>query len=312
MRIFVAGATGAVGRPLVRALAAQGHEVSGTTRRSERGRLIEADGATAVVVDALDTGALTDAVLAARPDVVVDQLTDLPQRFGIRGLRSIYRGQNRLRERGSGALLDAAVAAGARQIITQSVAFLYEPGVDAVRTEADPAWRDAPPPFGRAVSVAAGHDERVIATPGIVGVVLRYGVLYGPGTHFWPGNGIHEDTRRRRLPLIGDSAGRWSFVHVDDAAGAVLAALGRSSSGIYNIVDDDPAPWGEWLPFYADVLGAKPPHRIPRWLGRVAAGPVTTSWVTDRAAVSNAKAKRELGWSPRISSWGVGFRELVT
>jgi nucleoside-diphosphate-sugar epimerase len=311
MRIFLAGATGAVGRPLVKKLVAAGHEVVGLTRRDDRAQWLYEHGATAVVGTALDSEWLQAAVRESRPEVVIDQLTDLPQRLGMRGMGRFYRGQIRLRTKGSAALLAGARAAGARRLIAQSVAFIYAPGAGGPKTEADPTWDDAPEPFGNALRGAAAHDRLVAGAPGIDGVVLRYGVFYGPGTHYAPGNGQYEDIRRRRLPLVAAGDSVWSFIHVDDAAQAAVDALDRGAPGIYNVVDDDPAPMRVWLPHFAETIGAKPPRRVPQWLARITAGPAITAWATLFPGASNAKARAELGWQLSHTSWREGFPESL-
>ena len=290
---------------------AAGHDVVGMTRSRERARSLEQLGAEAAVADALDVAAVRRAVERARPQAVIDQLTDLPQRFGTRALTRIYRRQNELRRSGSTALLDGARAAGAETVIAQSVAFIYAPDGGGLKSEDDRVWRDAPAPFGEALAVAADHDAAVAGSSDFRGVVLRYGVFYGPDTHFAPGNGLYEDARRRRLPLVGDGAGVWSFIHVEDAADATVLALAGGPAGIYNVVDDDPAPYGDWVAFYAELLGAKPPRQVPRWLARLVAGPAIASWATDRPGASNAKAKRELDWRPLHPSWRDGLRKVV-
>jgi 2-alkyl-3-oxoalkanoate reductase len=307
MKIFVAGATGAVGRPLISRLAAAGHDVVGLTRHEARARWLRENGASAIVGDALDTRWLESAVVEAEPEVVVDQLTDLPQRIGFRGLRRFYKGQNPLRRHGSSGLLAAARAAGARRIITQSVAFIYAPDGGGLKRETDRLWSDAPEPFGQALRVAATHDTRVASDPAVEGVVLRYGMFYGPGTHFAPGNGIYEDIRHRRMPLVGDGCSVWSFCHVDDAAQAAVDALDRGAAGIYNVVDNDPAPTREWLPEVARMIGAKPPLKVPVRLARFTAGSAMTAWATAFPGTSNDKARRELGWGPKYPSWREGF-----
>jgi 2-alkyl-3-oxoalkanoate reductase len=311
MRVFVAGATGAIGRPLVRQLNADGHEVVGMTRSAEKTALIEADGGQPVIVDALDHDAVVVAIKRARPEVLIDQLTDLPQRIALRGLTKMYRRQSRLRQVGSGALLEGAREARVTGVIAQSIAFLYAPNGGGLKEERDRVWRDAPPPTGKAFSVAADHDETVVESTDFCGIVLRYGVFYGPGTHFAPGNGVFNDARRGRLPLVGRGEGVWSFAHVEDCARATVGALARGRRGIYNIVDDDPAPYHEWVPYWVELVGGKRPPSLPRWLARVAAGPAVTSWATARPGASNAKAKRELGWEPEHPSWREGFLELV-
>lgn len=311
MKIFIAGATGAVGRPLVQLLLSSGHDVVGMTRSPDRAHLLETLGAQPAIADAFDTQAVNRVIHQAQPDVVIDQLTDLPQRLRLRGLSQMYRRQNKLRTHGSAELIEAARAAVVRQVISQSIAFIYAPSGAGLKTEEAPIWRDAPKLSGRALSIAADHDDEVISSTDFTGVVLRYGVLYGPGTHFAPGNGVYEDAKRRRLPIIGDGAGVWSFIHVEDAAQATLAALRSKASGIYNIVDDEPATYREWVPYFANLLGAKPPLKIPRPLGRIIAGPAITAWATDRPGATNEKAKTELHWHPERPSWRQGFREIL-
>lgn len=311
VKVFLAGATGAVGRPLVRRLVDGGHEVVGMTRSRDGARSLESEGARAAVGSAFDEDWLSRAVRDAQPEVVIDQMTSLPQRIRPRGLRRFYRDQIPLRERGSGALLRAAVAAGARRVIAQSVAFLYAPDGDGPKGEDARAWSDAPAPFGAAAAGAAAHDERVVGLDAVEGVVLRYGVYYGPGTHYSPGNGIYEDVRRRRFPIVGAGDSVWSFVHVDDAADAAVTALDGGPPGIYNIVDDEPAPTREWLPAFAKAIGAPPPRRVPVWLSRIFAGPAMTAWATSFPGASNARAAAELGWRPRIASWREGFGTIA-
>jgi 2-alkyl-3-oxoalkanoate reductase len=311
MKIFLAGATGAVGRPLVRQLLDEGHEVVALTRSPEKAKWLRDLRAEAALGNAMDIEWLRPAVLRAKPEVVIDQMTDLPQRQRPHGLGKFYKRQIPLREIGSRALLRAAEESGARRLIAQSVAFLYAPNGSGPRSEADRAWVEAPGVLGKAFAGAAAHDERVVHSTGLEGVVLRYGFFYGPGTTFAPGNGLYEDTRRRRLPLSGDGASFWSFVHVDDAACAAVAALSQGQHGLYNVVDDEPAPMREWLPEYADLIGAKPPRRLPEWLVRVGAGAPMSAFLTRFPPVSNARAKNQLGWSPRFSSWRQGFREGI-
>jgi nucleoside-diphosphate-sugar epimerase len=309
VRVFVAGATGAVGRPLVVRLIRAGHEVVGMTRSHDRAQWLTKVGARPAVGNAFNADWLREAVDEARPEVVIDELTDLPQRIGLRGMRRFYRGQIPLRTVGSGNLLEAARAAGVRRVISQSVAFIYAPDGGGLKAETDRAWSDAPAPFGAALGGAAEHDELVVRSTEFEGVVLRYGVFYGPGTHFAPGNGIHRDVRRRRLPIVGEGRSIWSFVHVQDAAMATVNALQHGEAGIYNVVDDEPAPTREWIPEYAAIIGAPPPRTVPRWLSRVFAGPAMTAWSTEFPGASNEKAKRELNWRPGYSSWRQGFRD---
>jgi nucleoside-diphosphate-sugar epimerase len=192
-------------------------------------------------------------------------------------------------------------------VIAQSVAFIYAPGGGGLKNEEAPVWDDAPEPFGSALRGAAAHDRRVVEAPAVEGVVLRYGVFYGSGTHFAPGNGVYEDVKHRRMPIVGEGASVWSFCHVDDAADAAVAALTRGDPGVYNVVDDEPAPTRIWLPEFARAIGAKPPRRVPQWLSRAFAGPAITAWATSFPGASNEKVRRELGWEPRYRSWREGF-----
>jgi 2-alkyl-3-oxoalkanoate reductase len=308
MRIFVAGASGVIGRPLVAQLVAAGHEVTGTTRSEERAEGIRASGARAVVCDALDADALRAAVERAVPEVVVHQLTALPHRFDPRD-KEIYAATNRLRTEGTRNLIDAASAAGARRLVCQSIAFAYAPGAQPeVMDEDAPLALGSPPPFGDGVRAIDEMERAVLGAEGLEGVVLRYGWFYGPGTFYADDGSMAHDVRRRRFPVIGKGTGLFSFVHVDDAASATVAAVERGAPGIYNVVDDDPAPQREWLPVYAEVIGAKKPLRVPVWIARLVVGKIATMAGVQPGA-SNAKAKRELGWEPRWRSWREGFRD---
>jgi nucleoside-diphosphate-sugar epimerase len=310
MKVFVAGASGAIGKPLVRQLVAAGHEVTGTTRREERAAEIEGAGARAVVCDALDGPALIEAVAQASPEVVVNQLTSLPQRYDPRKA-SFYTATNRVRSEGGRNLLEAALAAGARRLLTQSIAFLYAPEGGWVKDEDARPFDDAPGHFGPAVESMLGHEREVLEAPGLEGLVLRYGQFYGPGTYYAPDGHLGREVRRRRFPIVGPGTGTFSFLHVEDAAGATVAALERGAPGIYNVVDDEPAPLHEWLPVFAEALGAKPPRRVPVWLASLVAGRATAATATQLRGASNAKAKRELGWQPRYLSWRQGFHEAL-
>lgn len=309
MRVFLAGATGAIGKPLVRALVEAGHEVTGTTRSQAKAADITAAGATPAVCDAFDLTALGGAVGAARPDAVINQLTALPPRFNPR--KPDYATTNRLRGEVAPALARMAIEAGAKRLISQSISFIYEPTGSWVKTEEDPVPADLPGSFGEAIR-ATLELERSTLESGIDGLVLRYGFLYGPGTYYDPAGGSTADeVRSRRFPVVGDGAGVFSFVHVDDAAAATVAALDRGATGIYNITDDEPAPVRDWLPAYAEALGAKPPRRVPRWLARIAAGRLGVGFSTEMRGASNEKAKRELGWQPLYPSWREGFKTAL-
>jgi len=306
MKVFVAGATGAIGRRLVPKLTEAGHEVTGMTRSQAKAGALRKAGARPVVADALDEAAGHDAMREAAPDAVIQQLTALPDRleYSDKALAPT----NRLRSEGTRILLAAARAAGARRFVAQSNAFLYEPTGDLVKREDEPLAEDSP---GR-VTDALGELERIVTRAhGIEGLVLRYGYFYGPGTHFAADGGVAEDFRKRRFPVIGKGRAVYSFVHIEDAAEATVAALERGVPGIYNVVDDEPAPLREWAPAYARALGAGKPLRAPKLLVRLVAGKPAAELATAMRGASNEKAKRELGWTPHHPSWRQGFRESL-
>jgi 2-alkyl-3-oxoalkanoate reductase len=309
MRVFVAGASGAIGRPLVPRLVEAGHEVTGMTRSDQRAEAIRAAGAKAVVADVFDEARVHAAIAAAEPDAVVHQLTALPERLNFRK-RDLYAATNRVRTEGTRILVDAARAAGARRLVAQSIAFAYRPGGTPVKDEDEPLLGgEVPGPLGGAM-VAIGELERaVLEAQGLEGIVLRYGWFYGPGTQYGEGASSWSDVRKRRFPVVGSGSGLYSFIHVDDAASATVAAVERGSQGVYNVTDDDPAPMSEWLPAYAEAIGAKPPRRVPVWVARLVAGKAVASTAETLPGASNARAKRELGWQPRWSSWREGFRQ---
>jgi nucleoside-diphosphate-sugar epimerase len=302
VRVFVAGATGAIGRPLIAQLVAAGHTTVGMTRSPERAAAIRAAGAEAVVCDALDADGLRAAVAGAAPDVVVHQLTSLPRRFEPRK-PALYEATNRIRTEGTRNLV--AAAAG-RRIVCQSVAFAYRPHGGAVVDEDAPLFTDALEPFGAGTRVIVEMERSVLAAGGIV---LRYGWFYGPGTFHGAGGSIEHDVRKRRFPIVGDGGGMWSFVHVDDAAAATVAAIERGAPGVYNVVDDEPAAPRDWLPLYAEAIGAKPPRRVPVWLAALVAGRAAARMAGTMTGASNTRAKHELGWEPRWASWRTGFFE---
>jgi nucleoside-diphosphate-sugar epimerase len=311
MRVFVAGATGAIGRPLVAQLREAGHEVVGTTRSPERAGRISDRGATPVVLDARDTDALRGAVIEARPDVVVNQLTALPDRLNYRKPEKTFGATNELRGKVGPVLAGAAAAAGARRLIAQSICFCYASTGKRVHTEDDRLMQLQPEtPGARGMIAVEALERSTVETPGLAGVVLRYGFFYGPGTAYASGGSWAQDARRRRLPVVGKGTGVFSFIHVDDAASATVAALDRGS-GIYNVCDDDPATMAEWVPVYAEALGVKPPRRTPLWLVRLIGGKQAAVMAERLEGASNEKAKRELGWRPRYPSWRQGFREAL-
>jgi nucleoside-diphosphate-sugar epimerase len=307
MRVFVAGATGVIGRQLVPRLVAAGHEVHGMTRSDSKQALLHELGAVPVVADALDPDQVAEAVSRARPDVIVHQLTAIggldPRHFD-----RDFALTNRLRTEGTDHLLSAGQAIGVRRFVAQSYgAWWYVRTGGPVKTEEDPL-DPAPAREMRESWAAVRHLEQgVLGAQWTEGIVLRYGSFYGPGTSMAPGAEQVELVRKRKFPLVGDGGGVWSFIHVADAAEATVAAVERGSRGVYNIVDDDPAPVAEWLPALAQEAGAKKPRRVPRFIGRLFAGEVGLVMMTDSRGASNAKAKRELGWRPAHPSWRQGF-----
>jgi nucleoside-diphosphate-sugar epimerase len=310
VKVFVAGATGAVGKRLVPLLVASGHDVVAMTRSPDKADSLRAAGAEPVVADGLDRAAVTRAVASSAPAVVIHQMTALA---GVKSFRNFDREfalTNRLRTEGARFLVEAARTAGTRRIVAQSYGnWTYERTGTALKTEEDPL--DPNPPAKQSESLAAIRELESVVTEadGIDGIALRFGNFYGPGAGFALDGDLVRLVRKRRLPIVGDGAGVWSFVHVDDAATATLAAIERGAPGVYNVVDDEPAPVAEWLPELARAVGAKPPRRVPVWLGRLASGEVGVSMMTRIRGTSNAKAKRELGWAPRFKSWRQGFRE---
>lgn len=308
MKVFVAGASGAIGRPLVRQLLAAGHEVTGMTRREENAEAIRAAGAKAVVCDVFEAAALESAVVEAAPEVVIHELTSLPPRLDPKS-KDALAPTNRLRAEGTRNLIAAAKAAGARRLIAESVAFFYVPEGDWVKGEDAPAFAEAAGPFGEAGRALADLERQVTGTEGLEGVVLRYGWFYGPGTYYDRDGSQTEDFHKRRMPIVGKGTGTFSFIQVEDAAGATAAAVERGDPGVYNVVDDEPTPLSEWVPVFAEAVGAKKPRRVPVWLARLVAGAAAAEMTTEQRGASNAKAKRELGWQPRYPSWRQGFAD---
>jgi 2-alkyl-3-oxoalkanoate reductase len=304
MRVFVAGAAGAIGQRLVPQLVTRGHEVVATTRSPEKIERLRALGAEPATMDGLNASEVGEAVARARPDVVVHQMTALAQMSDLRHFDRGFALTNELRTKGTDYLLTAAQAAGARRFIAQS--YTGWPNIrqgGAVKTEDDPL--DPHPPAQQSQSLAAiRYVEQAVLEAPLTGIVLRYGSFYGPGAS----EQMFELVRKRKLPIIGSGGGIWSWIHVDDAAAATVAAVESGADGVYNIVDDEPAPLADWLPYLAEVIGAKPPRRLPVWLARLAAGEVVVSIMTSIRGSSNAKAKRELGWQPTWSTWRDGFR----
>jgi nucleoside-diphosphate-sugar epimerase len=309
MKIFLAGATGAMGQRLVPQLLAAGHSVTGTTRRQAGADQLRAAGAEPVIVDPFDRAALTKAVIDAEPDAVIHQLTALSDLRNMRNFDKVFATTNRLRTETTDVLLAAAQEAGAKRFIAQSFAGWPAERVGGpVKTE-DAPFDPHPAKHMKASLDAIKHLERVVVDAG--GIALRYGGFYGPGTGLSAGGEQLELVRKRKFPVVGDGGGLWSMVHIDDAAAATVLALDHGAPGVYNIVDDEPAPAAEWLPELAKLAGAKPPWHVPAWLGRMAAGDAVVTMMTSIRGASNAKAKRELGWQPAHPTWRTGFAEAL-
>jgi nucleoside-diphosphate-sugar epimerase len=312
MKVLVAGATGALGKQLVPKLVASGHEVAGMTHSASNRDGVRALGAMPVVADALEPEQVAQAVAEAEPEVIVHQLTALAGSLDIRHFDRSFALTNRLRTEGTDHLLAAGRAVGVRRFVAQSYAgwpFARQGG--AVKGEDDPL-DPAPVAAMRGTLDAIRHlEDAVTGAAWTEGIVLRYGSFYGPGTSFGPDGEQLEQIRKRRFPVVGDGAGVWSFIHVEDAADATVAAVERGRRGIYNIVDDEPAPVAQWLPAAAAAVGAKEPRHAPRWIARWLAGEAATVMMTEVRGASNAKAKRELGWAPRHASWREGFRSVA-
>jgi 2-alkyl-3-oxoalkanoate reductase len=309
MKVLVAGASGAIGRRLLPLLVEAGHSVVGMTRTPDKTALLESLGAQAVVADALDRDAVIAAVQTARPEVIVHELTAIPKRLNLGKLDREFALTNRLRTEGTDNLLAAARAAGVRRFVAQSYgAWPYARQGSAVKTEDDPLDQN-PPAALRETLAAIRHLEAAVLGAGWVeSLILRYAAFYGPGTSLGEGGTVLDDIRHRRYAIVGDGRGVWSFIHIDDAASATLAAVERGAPGIYNIADDDPAPVSEWLPALAAAIGASPPRHLPKFIARLAVGEHGVVMMTEIRGQSNAKAKRELAWQPKWPSWREGFR----
>jgi nucleoside-diphosphate-sugar epimerase len=309
MKVFLAGATGAIGSRLVPQLVEAGHQVTAMTRSKEKlGKLYDL-GAEAVACDVFDAGRLGSVVARAEPDAVINELTDLPQSLNPRRLKEYYAANNRVRREGTANLLSAARGAGVRSFLVQGAAYWYAPTGGPVKTEEAPLYLDAPSPIGPAVETIKEVEEAVLTADGIEGIVLRYGMFYGPGTWYAKDGDVGRQVRKRRYPMIGHGEGTYSFIHIDDAASATVAALERARAGTYNVVDDEPATAAVWMPLYAEALGAKRPPRVPAFVARLIAGDALVTWVLGLRGASNEKIKEELGWRPKYESWRQGFLE---
>jgi nucleoside-diphosphate-sugar epimerase len=303
MRVFVTGATGALGRHLVPGLIAAGHEVTATTRTPGKVAQLREAGAEPVVVDGLDRQAVIAAVRAAAPEVIMHQMTALADMRSLRRVDREFAATNELRTRGTDNLLAAAARAGTRRVIAQGHNFVYERSGGPVKREEDPLDSRPVPSAARTVA-AMKHVDRTVPLMAPEGIVLRYGTFYGPGASEF----LLDAVRKRQMPVIGGGTGIWSFIEITDAAAATLAAVDRGAPGVYNIADTDPAPVAEWLPYLAEIAGAKPPLHLPAWLGRLLGGEFVVEQMTNGRGCSNEKARKVLGWEPRYASWREGFR----
>ena len=299
MKVFVAGASGAVGPSLITRLVAAGHQVTGSTRGGARADRIREAGGTPAICDVFDLPAFTEAVTAAAPEVVINQLTSLPPKFEP-ARKGFYEANNRIRSEGGDNVIAATAAAGARRLVTQSISFLYELTGPTVKTEADQTDTSG------VHSAMLGHEQKAIADDRFETIVLRYGLFYGPGTWYSRDGYIGEQVLKRRLPVVGKGTGIASFIHVEDAA-AAAALVADHGTGIYNVTDDEPAPMSEWLPAFAAGIGAKAPRRVPFWLASMIAGRQIATQAVQGHGASNSKFKEEFGWQPEIPSWRQGF-----
>jgi nucleoside-diphosphate-sugar epimerase len=313
MKIFVAGATGALGKQLLPRLVAGGYDVAGMTRSKSKIEAVRSLGATPVVADALEPEEVARAVAEVEPDVVIHQLTALAGSLGdVRHPDRAFALTNRLRTEGTDHLLAVSRAVGVRRFVAQSYAgWRFARRGGPVMTEEDPFDLGLPHKVRGTLDAIRYLENAVTSARWTEGLVLRYGNFYGPGTSMAPGGEHFDMIGKRKFPVVGSGAGVWSFIHIEDAAEATAAAIERGVRGVYNIVDDEPAEVAEWLPALADALGAKPPRRVPRWLGRLLAGEAAAVMMTEVRGASNEKAKLELGWHPRHRSWRQGFAEVT-
>ena len=310
MKVFVAGATGALGRPLVKQLVERGHEVTGMTRSESKQELLRELGATPVVADALDPDAVAQAVAKAQPDVIVHQMTAIEASFNPRRMQRAFATTNQLRTEGTDHLLAAGRAVGVKRFVAQSFApWPYARTGGTVKSEDDPLDTTPPAQVRTTLDAIKYLEQAVTNADWTEGIALRYGGFYGPGTSIGlePIGEQVEMIRQRKFPVAGKGTGVWSFIHIEDAASATVEAVEHGTRGVYNVVDDEPAPVSEWLPELAKAVGAKPPRHVPLWLARLAGGEVVSTMMSDLRGSSNQKAKSELGWKLRYPSWRDGF-----
>jgi len=312
MKIFVTGGTGAIGKFLLPQLLDKGHEVVALTRSPDKAVLIEQVGANAVIADPLDKQQLTAAVRRAEPEVIIHQLSALKDAGNFRKFDQEYALTNRFRTEVTDTLLAAARTIGTRRFIAQSYCgWPYAKKGGPIKTEEDPLDPKPPQNFTKTLAAIKYLEEKMRSVSFLDGVALRYGSFYGPGNAIGKGGTVWKMVRKRRLPIVGGGGGIWSFIHISDAAGATVAAVTNGPPGIYNIVDDEPAPVSKWLPALAKAIGAKPPYRIPHWLGELTIGKEGVSMMTSIRGGSNAKAKQELHWTPIYPTWRIGFVDAL-
>lgn len=311
MKVLIAGATGAIGRPLVPLLQDAGHDVAALVRSAARADEVRARGVEPHVCDVFGAASVRDAVAAAAPDVLVHQLTAIPAHLDVRKYEEQLRPTNRLRAEATPHLMAAARAAGVRRVVCQSISFLTAPEGPPVQDEDARVYLDAPKAFAAAVAATHAMEQCVLHTDGVEGVVLRYGFFYGPGTAYATDGGTAGEIRARRFPIVGGGGGISSFVHIDDAAAATALALEGGALGIYNVCDDEPAPMREWLPAMAAALGAKKPLRVPAIIPRLLVGPHVVHFATTLRGNSNARFKRTFGWAPAHPTWRTAFPEVL-
>lgn len=312
MKVFVAGASGAVGSALTPLLVQRGHAVTGMVRSHDGADRVRAMGAEPVIADGLDQAAVIAAVTTADPEVVVHQLTALTGAENLLHFDRSFALTNRLRVEGGAALLEGARRAGSRRFVAQSFCgWPYARTGGPVKSEDDPFDPDPPKQFRRTLEAIKALEGMVLGAPGIEGVVLRYGGFYGPGTMFGPDGGFLAEVRRRRAPIIGDGGGVFSFIHIDDVARATAVAVEGAAAGVFNVTDNDPAPVREWLPFLADLLNAPAPLRLPGWLMRVLLPEHLYLMMTEIRGGSNARFRQAFGWAPTHPSWREGFPAML-
>jgi nucleoside-diphosphate-sugar epimerase len=312
MRVFVAGSTGVVGSRLIHALHSRGHAVSTLVRTYRQASWCRQAGAIPYIADGLSREAVLLAVHAAKPDAIIHEMTAFPEAMSFRSLKRDFAPTNLLRTLALDHLLDAAQECRVGRVLAQShTGWPNERAGEGLKHEKDALDERPPAALAEALKAIRYLEKRVNNTSGVAGTVLRYGVLYGPGTAFGPDGMVFEAVRRRQLPLVGRAGGVWSFIHVDDAVSATVRALESGAMGTFNIVDDHPAAVRTWLPFTAQLLGAPAPARIPAWLARWIIGGAGVSWMCDIRGSSNAKAREVLGWQPRYPDWRDGFTAMV-